>query len=243
MPLRRHISESARYAARLARRPLLWLLLAALNLVPIANFIALGYYARAASAGDLPPLRPLGRAFVLGVKVFAVLLAYGFIIFFAAMYAFVAVMQAAQSMPLDERLLAAFTALFGTVALLALALGVPVALPAAARYGAAKALNPAHNWRIIRAVGLAEYLAFSTATALFSATELFLYIAAALAGLPGLVATLVALILAAPLVYLMLWKWAGLMLDATEQRTGAPEGPANGSVRAFKLAVVRGVAV
>jgi len=240
-----HISESARYAARLARRPLLWLLLAALGLIPIASFIALGYYARAAtvSASDLPPLRPLGRAFVLGVKVFAVLLVYGFIIFFAAMYAFVAVVQAAQSMSPDERLLAAFAALFGTAALLALALGVPVALPAAARYGAAKALNPAHNWRIIRAVGLAEYLAFSAATALFSATELLLYVAAVLAGLPSLVATLVVLILAAPLVYLMLWKWAGLILDAAEQRTGAPGNPTSGFIRAFKLAVVRGVAV
>jgi len=249
MPLRRHISESARYAARLARRPLLWLLLAAPNLVPIAGFIALGYYARAATviASDLPPLRPLGRAFVLGVKVFAVLLAYGFIIFFAAMYAFVAVMQAAQSMPLDERLLAAFAALFGTVALLALALGVPVALPAAARYGAAKALNPAHNWRIIRGAGLAEYLAFSATAALFGATDLLLYVAWALAGLPGLVATLIAVILAAPLVYLMLWKWAGLMLDTAEQRAspsaGTPESPASGFVRVFKPAVVRGVAV
>jgi len=243
MPVGQHIRESARYAARLARRPLLWLLLAALGLIPIAGFIALGYYARAASTSGLPPLRPLRRAFALGVKVFAVLLAYGFIIFFAAMYAFVAVVQAAQSMPLVDRLLAAFAALFGTAALLALALGVPVALPAAARYGAAKALNPANNWRIIRAVNLAEYLAFSAATALFSAAELLLYVAAALAGLPGLVATLVALILAAPLIYLMLWKWAGLMLDAAEQRADAPEGPASGSVRAFKPAVVRGVAV
>jgi len=71
MPVGQHLRESARYAARLARRPLLWLLLAALNLVPIAGFIALGYYARAAvvSTSDLPPLKPLGRAFVLGVKV------------------------------------------------------------------------------------------------------------------------------------------------------------------------------
>jgi len=244
MPVGQHIRESARHAARLARRPLLWLLLAALNLVPIAGFIALGYYARAASAGDLPPLRPLGRAFVLGVKIFAVLIVYGFIILFAAMYAFGAVMQTAQSMPLADRLLAAFAALFGTAALLALALGVPVALSAAARYGAAKALNPAHNWRIIRGASLAEYLAFSAAAALLSVVdELLLYVAWALAGLPGLVATLIAVILAAPLIYLMLWKWGGLILDTAEQRTGAPEGPASGSIRAFKLAVVRGVAV
>jgi len=226
MPLRRHLSEAARYAALLARRPLLWLLLAALNLVPIANFIALGYYARAASAGDLPPLRPLRRAFVLGVKIFAVLLAYGFIIFFAAMYAYIAVILAApQSTPLADRLLAAFAALFGTAALLALALGVPVALPAAARYGAAKALNPAHNWRIIRAAGLAEYLAFSATAALIGGAELLLYVAAALTSPAAELAVLVALILAAPPMYLMLWKWAGLMLDAAEQRTGAPGQP------------------
>ena len=245
MPVGQHIRESACYAALLARRPLLWLLLAALNLVPIANFIALGYYARAASAGDLPPLRPLRRAFVLGVKIFAVLLAYGFIIFFAAMYAYIAVILAApQSMPLADRLLAAFAALFGTAALLALALGVPVALPAAARYGAAKALNPAHSWRIIRGAGLAEYLAFSAAAALLSvADELLLYVAWALAGLPGLVATLIAVILAAPLIYLMLWKWAGLILEMAEQRIGTQDGPASGSVRAFKPAVVCGAAV
>jgi len=225
MPVGQHICKSARYAARLARRPLLWLLLAALNLVPIAGFIALGYYARAASAGDLPPLRPLRRAFVLGVKVFAVLLVYGFISFFAAMYAFVAVVQAAQSMPLADRLLAAFAALFGTAALLALALGVPVALPAVARYGAAKALNPARNWRIIRAAGLAEYLTFSLTAALFGAADLLLYVASALAGLPGLVATLIAVILAAPFMSLMLWKWAGLMLDTAEQRTDRPTAP------------------
>jgi len=244
MPVGQHVRESARYAARLARRPFLWLLLAALNLVPIAGFIALGYYARAAvaSTSDLPPLRPLGRAFVLGVKIFAVLLAYGFIIFFAAMYAFVAVIQATQSMPPDERLLAAFAALFGTAALLALALGVPVALPAAARYGAAKALNPANNWRIIRAAGLAEYLAFSLAVTIFAVDDLLIYVAA-LAGLPGVIAVLIVLILTAPLVYLMLWKWGGLILDAAEQRTSAPESPVSGSVHAFKPAVVRGVAV
>jgi len=225
MPVGQHIRESACYAALLARRPLLWLLLAALNLVPIANFIALGYYARAASAGDLPPLRPLGRAFVLGVKIFAVLLAYGFIIFFAAMYAYIAVILATQSMPLADRLLAAFAALFGTAALLALALGVPVALPAAARYGAAKALNPAHNWRIIRAAGLAEYLAFSATAALIGGAELLLYVAAALTSPAAELAVLVALILAAPPMYLMLWKWAGLILDAAEQRTGAPGQP------------------
>jgi len=224
--MRRHLSESARFAARLARRPLLWLLLAALGLIPIAGFIALGYYARAASAGDLPPLRPLRRAFVLGVKIFAVLLAYGFIIFFAAMYAYIAVILAApQSTPLANRLLAAFAALFGTAALLALALGVPAALPAAARYGAAKALNPAHNWRIIRAAGLAEYLAFSATAALIGGAELFLYVAAALTSPAAELAVLVALILAAPPMYLMLWKWAGLMLDAAEQRTGAPGQP------------------
>jgi len=61
--------------------------------------------------------------------------------------------------------------------------------------------------------------------------------------LPGLVATLVALILAAPLVYLMLWKWAGLILDTAEQRTGTPESPTSGSVCGFKPAVVCGVAV
>jgi len=223
MPVEQHIRESARYAARLARRPLLWLLLAALNLVPIANFIALGYYARAASAGDLQPLRPLRRAFVLGVKIFAVLLAYGFIIFFAAMYAYIAVILAApQSTPLADRLLAAFAALFGTAALLALALGVPAALPTAARYGAAKALNPAHNWRIIRAAGLAEYFAFFATAALIGGAELLLYVAAALTSPAAELAVLVAPILAAPPIYLMLWKWAGLILDAAEQRASAP---------------------
>jgi len=158
------------------------------------------------------------------------------------MYAFVIAIQATQSMPLADRLLAAFAALFGTAALLALALGVPVALPAAARYGAAKALNPAHNWRIIRAVGLAEYLAFSLAVTIFAVDDLLIYVAA-LAGLPGVIAVLIALILTAPLVYLMLWKWGGLILDTAEQRAGAPGNPASGSVRAFKPAVVRGVAV
>jgi len=81
------------------------------------------------------------------------------------------------------------------------------------------------------------------AAARYGAAELLLYVVAALTSSTAELAVLVALILAAPFMYLVLWKWAGLMLDTAEQRASAPESPANGSVRAFKPAVVRGLAV
>jgi len=215
-------------AARLPGRPKLWLALAALSPVPILNILALGYFARVAAeeTQDLPPLRPLGRTLVLGLKVLAVAFAYGALAVAATALVLFAALSA---LPPGARvflaayggLLLGLAALLAALVLLALfaALGVPVALIIAARRGVLAALNPANSWRVIRRAGLGEYLAYLAATALFGLSSLLPAAGAALFGAAGYVALLLLFLLAAPVIGVFLWRWGGLMVGRAECET------------------------
>jgi len=204
------LRESVRYALQLRRRPLLWLALAALGAVPLLNLLAVGYYARAAAEmpQTLPTLRPLSRALVLGLKAAAVLLIYGFFLDLAAMSTLGALYYAAGWR--DPSLILLVPVL---MAVLAVALGVPVAFVVAVRQGVAAAFNPANSWRLIRRVGVGEYLAYAATALSFTLAGLYLPILALLISPAALAASAVALILASPLMGLTLWRWGGRILQ------------------------------
>lgn len=202
--------ESVRYALQLRRRPLLWLALAALGVVPLVNLLAVGYYARAAAEmpQTLPTLRPLGRAFVLGLKAAAALLIYGLFLYLAAMSTLGVLYYAAGWS--DPSLILAVPALMAT---LAVALGVPIALVVAVKRGVTTALNPANSWRIIRRAGVGEYLAYAATALLFTLAGLYLPLLALLISPAALAAAAVAMVAASPLIGLTLWRWGGHILQ------------------------------
>jgi len=204
------LRESVRYALQLRRRPLLWLVLAALGAVPLLNLVAVGYYAKAAAEmpQTLPALRPISRALVLGLKAAAVLLVYGFFLYLAAMSTLGALYYAAGWG--DPSLILLVPLL---VAAFAVALGVPVALVVAVRRGVAAALNPANSWRIIRRAGVGEYLAYATTALLFTLAGLYLPILALLISPAALLAVAVAMVAASPLIGLAMWRWGGHILQ------------------------------
>jgi len=204
------LRESASYALQLRRRPLLWLALAALGAVPLVNLVAVGYYARVAAdmPQTLPPLRPLGRALVLGLKAAAVMLIYGFFMYLAAMSTLGVVYFAVGWR--NPSLILAVPAL---MAAFAVALGVPVAFVVAVRQGVVATLNPANSWRIIRRAGVGEYLAYATTALLFALAGLYFPLLALLIGLAALAATAVALTFASPLMGLTLWRWGGRIVQ------------------------------
>jgi len=208
------LRESVRYALQLRRRPLLWLALAALGVVPLVNLVAVGYYARVAAEmpEKLPTLRPLGRAFVLGLKVATALLVYGFFLYLAAMST-LGVLHYAAGWG-DPSLILLVPLL---VAAFAVALGVPVALVVAVRRGVIAALNPANSWRIIRRAGVGEYLAYAATALSLALAGLYLPILALLISPAALAAAAVALIVASPLMGLTLWRWGGHILQAAGQ--------------------------
>jgi len=214
-------------ATQLPRRPKLWLALAALSPVPVLNILVLGYLARVAAeeTQDPPPLRPLGRTFVLGLKVLAVALAYSALAAFVALLALAAALSALP--PGARAFLAAYgglllelAALLTALILLMLfaALGVPVALVIAARRGVRAALNPVNSWRVIRRAGIGEYLAYLAAVALFGLSSLLPGVGAAVFGAAGYVALLLLFLLIAPVAGAFLWHWGGLMVGRAEGR-------------------------
>jgi len=222
MPLS-NMSEARKFAAQLLRRPKLWLLLAALNIIPVLDILALGYFARVAAEvpQEPPPLRPLGRTFVLGLKVLAVMLVYGTLIAVVAVLAAIPIYSVAVQTehgllpiydPLAE-LFIAITIVIFAMALLA-ALGVPIALIVAARRGVLAALNPLNSWRIIRKAGIGEYVAYLVVVLSFALLSFLPATGAALLGLAGYATTLIVLVLVAPVVEAFLWYWGGLMAAA-----------------------------
>jgi len=208
------LRESVRYALQLRRRPLLWLVLAAIGAVPLLNLVAVGYYARtAAEMPQTPPtLRPISRALLLGLKAAAVLLIYGFFLYLAALSTLGALYYAAGWG--DPSLILLVPAL---VAALAVALGVPVAFVVAAKRGVIAALNPANSWRIIRRAGVGEYLAYAATALSLALAGLYLPLLALLISPAALVATAIALTFASPLIGLALWRWGGHILQAAGQ--------------------------
>jgi len=224
--------EAQRLAAQLLRKPKLWLALALLDLVPILNIAVLGYYARVAVEGGqgLPALRPLGRSFVLGLKVLAVMIAYGFLALLVAILVLIGTLSAtplgayghtALYNPLVELYAFLLAALFA-VAIFA-ALGIPIALVLTAKRGVLAALNPVNSWRIIRRVGLGEYLAYFVVGLSIELAMMFLPATAiSLFGVAGYLATLALLIAAAPPIGVFLWRWGGLIV---EQGEGAVQHP------------------
>jgi len=209
-----HLRESVRYALQLRCRPLLWLALAALGAVPLVNLVAVGYYARVAAEmpQTLPPLRPLGRPLVLGLKAAAVMLVYGFFFYLAAMSTLGTLYFAAGWS--NPSLILAVPVL---MAILAAALGVPIALVVAVKRGVTTALNPANSWRIIRRAGVGEYLAYAATALLFTLAGLYLPILALVISPAALLAVAVALTIASPLMGLTLWRWGGHILQAAGQ--------------------------
>jgi len=165
MPLG-NMSEAQKFAAQLLRKPKLWLLLAVLNVIPVLDILVLGYFARVAAevTQEPPPLRPLGRTFVLGLKVLAVMLIYGMllivllVLLLGMSFAIVAAPNGLYSNPLAVAYTALAAALLAIVLLAVL--GVPIAPVLAARRGVLAALNPANSWHIIRRAGVGEYIAY-----------------------------------------------------------------------------------
>jgi len=227
-----NVGKAQNFAAKLLHRPKLWLLLAALNIIPLVNILALGYFARVAAElpQEPPPLRPLSRAFVLGLKVLATLLAYGILVIIIAVLVAVAALSATapvayEPLPIYDRpteLLIATAAIILAVALLAV-LGVPIALIVVARRGVLAALNPINSWRVIRRASIGEYLAYLVVIASFGLLSLLPEKVVALFGLAGYVVALVALILVAPLIEAFLWYWGGLIVQSAE--TGRQASP------------------
>jgi len=207
------LRESASYALQLRRRPLLWLALAALGAVPLVNLVAVGYYARVAAEmpEELPTLRPLGRALVLGLKAAAALLIYGFFLYLAAMSTLGTLYFAAGWR--DPSLILLVPLLMAT---LAVALGVPIALVVAVKRGVTTALNPANSWRIIRRVGVGEYLAYAATALLFTLAGLYLPILALLISPAALLAVAVAMVAASPLIGLAMWRWGGHIVQTSQ---------------------------
>jgi len=217
-----NLGKAQNFASQLLRRPRLWLTLAVLNIVPILNLIALGYFARVAAElqQEPPTLRPLGRAFVLGLKVLAVMFVYGILTIIIAVFAAIAMFSAtAPTEPLIydplAGLLIAIIAVVLALVLLAL-LGVPIALIVTARRGVLAALNPLNSWRVIRRAGIGEYIVYLVVILSFALVSFLPTTAVALFGLAGYVAILIALILAAPLMEVFLWYWGGLMVQKAE---------------------------
>jgi len=217
-----NMSEAQRFAVRLLHKPKLWLLLAVLNIIPVLNILALGYFARVAAElpQEPPTLRPLGRAFVLGLKVLATTLVYGILTIITTVFAVIAMFSAAMPVALpvydsSVELLIAIVAVALAVVLLAV-LGVPIALIVAARHGVLAALSPLNSWRIIRRVGLGEYSAYLIVTLSFTLLSFLPATATVLFGLAGYVVALIALVLAAPLVEALLWYWGGLIVQRAE---------------------------
>lgn len=217
-----NMSEAQRFAVRLLHKPKLWLLLAVLNVMPVLNILALGYFARIAA--ELPqeplPLRPLGRTFILGLKVLVTMFVYGILTIIVAVSVTVAVFSAAVPTALPvynptADLLIAVAAVTFAIVLIAV-LGVPVALIVTARHGVLAALNPLNSWRIIRKVGIGEYLTYLLVILSFGLLSFLPSTAIVLLGLAGYVAVLIALVLAAPFVEAFLWYWGGLIVQRTE---------------------------
>jgi len=221
-----NIRKAQSFASQLMHRPKLWLALAVLDLVPILNVAALGYYARVAAEGGqgLPSLRPLGRSFVLGLKVLAVMAAYGILTFLVAFFLSIGILSAtslgtyghvAAYNPLIE-LYAFLLAMLLAIAIL-VALGTPIALVLVAKHGVLAALNPANSWRIIRRAGLGEYLAYVAVGLSIGLATLFLpATATSLFGVVGYLITLVLLILVEPIIGVFLWRWGGLIVEQSE---------------------------
>jgi len=219
--------EAQRLVVHLLRKPKLWLTLAVLDLVPILNVATLGYYARVAAEGGqgLPSLRPLGRSFVLGLKVLAVMIAYGLLVLLVALFLSIGILSAtplgtyghvAAHNPLIE-LYAFLLAMLLAIAI-SVALGAPIALVLAAKRGVLAALNPANSWRIIRRAGLGEYLTYVVVGLSIELTMLFLpATATSLFGVAGHLTTLALLIAATPLIGVFLWRWGGLIVEQAEQ--------------------------
>jgi len=227
-----HMREAQKLAVQLLHKPKLWLVLAVLGLVPILNIAALGYYARVAVEGGqgLPALRPLDRSLLLGLKVLAVMIAYGFLALLVAILVLIGMLSAtplgtygyaAAYSPLVE-LYVFLLAVLLAVAIF-VALGIPIALVLAAKRGVLVALNPVNSWRVIRKVGLGEYLAYFVVGLSIELATLFLPATAiSLFGVTGYLATLALLIAAAPPIGVFLWRWGGLIV---EQGEGAVQHP------------------
>jgi len=214
-------------AFQLVRRPKLWLALAVLDLVPILNILALGYYARVAAEGGqgLPALRPLGRSSVLGLKVLTVMVAYGFLALLVAILVLIGALSAtplgtyghmALYNPLVELYVFLLAALLAVV--IFAALGIPIALVLTAKHGVLAALNPINSWRVIRKAGLGEYLAYFVVGLSIELAMMFLPATAiSLFGAAGYLTTLVLLILIAPFIGVFVWRWGGLIVEQAEQ--------------------------
>jgi len=217
MPLS-NMSEAQKFAAQLLRKPKLWLLLAVLNVIPVLNILALGYFARVAAemTQEPPSLRPLSKTFVLGLKVLAVMLIYGIllvvllVLLLGLPFALVAAHELYGN-PFAVAYIALAAALLAVVLLAAL--GVPIALVLAARRGVLAALNPTNSWRIIRRVGIGEYIAYVIVAASLGLLSLLPATGAATFGPAGYVALLLLLILAMPLIGVFLWRWGGLIVE------------------------------
>jgi len=213
-------------AFQLVRRPKLWLALAVLDLVPILNILALGYYARAAVEGgqNLPALRPLSRSLVFGLKILAILLVYGFLTLLVTIFVLIGILSAT---PLGayghvvaySPLIELYTFLLAVLLAIVIfvVLGVPIALVLAARRGVLAALNPINSWRIIRRAGLGEYLTYVVVGLSIELTMLFLpAMATSLFGVAGHLATLALLTVVAPLIGVFMWRWGGLIVERSE---------------------------
>ncbi len=73
-------SRAIEYTKQIVKYPARWLLLGVIYIVPILNFIALGYLAevirRKRDDMEIPPLSPLGKKFIDGLKIIVVILIY-----------------------------------------------------------------------------------------------------------------------------------------------------------------------
>jgi len=222
-----HMREAQKLAVQLLHKPKLWLVLAVLGLVPILNIAALGYYARVAVEGGqgLPALRPLGRSLVLGLKILAILLVYGFLALLVVIFVLIGILSATPLgayghvvaySPLIELYTFLLAVLLAVV--IFVALGVPIALVLAAKRGVLAALNPINSWRIIRRAGIGEYLTYVVVELSIELTMLFLpATATSLFGVAGYLTTLALLIAATPLIGVFLWRWGGLIVEQAEQ--------------------------
>jgi len=216
----KNMIEAQRFATQLLHKPKLWLLLVVLNVIPVLDILALGYFARVAAeiTQEPPPLRPLGRTFVLGLKVLAVMLIYGILLI--GLLTLLLGLSFAIAMPMayglySNPLVVAYIVLAAVllaVVLLAV-LGVPIALVLAARRGVLAALNPANSWRIIRRAGVGEYIAFIIVATSFGLLSFLPAVGAVLFDVAGYVAFLILLALAMPLIGAFLWRWGGLIVE------------------------------
>jgi len=205
------VREAKKAAGQVLRRPKLWLALLALSVIPILNLAVLGYFARVAveQSNGIPTLRPLGRSLILGLKVLASALVYTLIALLLAvpmLFALVLVLVPATTIPIysEYAVLGIILAAVALTGIVFVVLGVPIALILAAKRGVAASLNPVNSWRIIRRVGVGEYLAFALATLLAGALSL----------LPLPLLIIVAIF--TPPIEVFLWRWGGLMVARAE---------------------------